>query len=311
MKCCDYGRIFVPQDYGLDYCKSPQPIVLDDRIRVYFSYCIKDGIKLKSCVGFVDFDKGFKKVLRVSDSVLDNGLLGTFDEHGVFPFSPFVGPDKKIYAVTTGWNRKQSVSTETAIGLVCSSDGGETFERVGTGPIMTANLKEPFLVADGYVVKREKQDYVMFYIYGTDWETYKDSAEPERTYRIAMAYSKNLLDWNRDSVCIIPARIEGEAQALPSVIKISNRWHMFFCYRYTVGFRNDPEKGYRIGYAYSDDLIEWKRVDDAIRIPTSDWDSDMQCYPCVFKMDDEVYLLYNGNKFGKEGFGLIKLEDIK
>jgi hypothetical protein len=33
----------------------------------------------------------------------------------------------------------------------------------------------------------------------------------------------------------------------------------------------------------------------------------MQCYPHVFTCDDRVYMLYNGNEFGKFGFGLAEL----
>jgi hypothetical protein len=38
-----------------------------------------------------------------------------------------------------------------------------------------------------------------------------------------------------------------------------------------------------------------------------DWDADMQCYPHAFECDGSVYLLYNGNEFGRYGFGLAKL----
>jgi hypothetical protein len=33
----------------------------------------------------------------------------------------------------------------------------------------------------------------------------------------------------------------------------------------------------------------------------------MQCYPHVFECDGKVYLLYNGNEFGRYGFGLAEL----
>ena len=76
-------------------------------------------------------------------------------------------------------------------------------------------------------------------------------------------------------------------------------------------FEADKEKGYRLGYAYSKDLINWTRDDDnsGISISKEGWDSDMMCYPHIFKVDDKVYLLYNGNEFGKNGFGLAVLED--
>jgi hypothetical protein len=38
------------------------------------------------------------------------------------------------------------------------------------------------------------------------------------------------------------------------------------------------------------------------------WDSDMLCYPHVFACDGEVYLLYNGNEFGRHGFGVAVLD---
>jgi hypothetical protein len=35
----------------------------------------------------------------------------------------------------------------------------------------------------------------------------------------------------------------------------------------------------------------------------------MQCYPHTFQSDGKVYMLYNGNEFGRFGFGLAVLDD--
>jgi hypothetical protein len=85
---------------------------------------------------------------------------------------------------------------------------------------------------------------------------------------------------------------------------------MFFCYRQSFDFRASKGRGYRIGHAYSDDLENWIRDDDnpLLDVTPDDWDSDMLCYPHVFESDSEVYLLYNGDEFGRYGFGLAKLE---
>jgi hypothetical protein len=37
------------------------------------------------------------------------------------------------------------------------------------------------------------------------------------------------------------------------------------------------------------------------------WDSEMMCYPNVFECNKDTYLIYNGNDFGKNGFGIAKL----
>ena len=70
------------------------------------------------------------------------------------------------------------------------------------------------------------------------------------------------------------------------------------------------ERGYRIGYASSYDLLNWIREDDKTDISVSDegWDSEMISYPHVFELDGEIYMMYLGNNVGKFGFGLAKLK---
>jgi hypothetical protein len=85
---------------------------------------------------------------------------------------------------------------------------------------------------------------------------------------------------------------------------------MFFCYRHATDFRRNRNRSYRIGYACSADLRRWTR-DDArggMDVSASGWDSEMICYPHVFRCDDAVYMLYNGNEFGRHGFGVAVLD---
>ena len=85
---------------------------------------------------------------------------------------------------------------------------------------------------------------------------------------------------------------------------------MYFCYREATDFRNNPKRGYQLGYAYSDDLKKWNRDDELGKVHTNEgeWDSDMMCYPHLFECDSKVFLLYNGNEFGKFGFGVVELD---
>ena len=86
---------------------------------------------------------------------------------------------------------------------------------------------------------------------------------------------------------------------------------MYFVYRSALSFRNNKINVYRIGYAFSQDLFNWTRDDDNVGITFSEqgWDSDMLHYPHVFELDKKFYMLYNGNEFGKYGFGLAELEN--
>jgi hypothetical protein len=66
---------------------------------------------------------------------------------------------------------------------------------------------------------------------------------------------------------------------------------------------------YRIGYAESDDGIRWTRMDSEVGLTVSDsgWDSVGLCYPYVFDHKGTRFMLYNGNEYGKSGFGLAVL----
>jgi sucrose-6-phosphate hydrolase SacC (GH32 family) len=94
------------------------------------------------------------------------------------------------------------------------------------------------------------------------------------------------------------------------VLFAGDRYHMYFCYRQAYDFRKNSDRSYRLGYAHSHDLITWTRDDNlaGIDVSSSGWDSEMQCYPHIFESNGDVYMLYNGNEFGKFGFGLAKLE---
>lgn len=317
MKWHKLGNIFNPSEHPLPnkcvgFAQSPQTLVFDTFVRVYFSTRALDANgKYLSHVAFVDFDKKFQHIKNISSAtVIPLGELGCFDEHGIFPFN-VMRSGKKIFAYTTGWNRRFSVSTDAAIGLAGSDDDGQTFQKIGRGPVLAASLHEPFLVGDGFVRIFDDR-YHMWYIFGTRWVAHTNGTPPDRVYKIAHATSTDGVDWKKEGRLIISDKLNAdECQALPTVIQIAGRFHMFFCYRQSSDFRNNPSRSYRIGYAFSDDLVNWTRDDENAGLDVSEqgWDSDMLCYPHVFDVDGETYLLYNGNEFGRFGFGLAKLEN--
>ncbi len=316
MKWKKLGKIFNPTEHTLpntcfEFAQSPQTLVFDTFVRIYFSTREKDKSgKYLSHVAFVDFDKTFQNILKIaSNTVIPLGDLGCFDEHGIFPIN-IVRDQDKILAYTTGWNRKVSVSADASVGLAISQDNGLTFQKVGAGPVLTASLHEPFLVCDGFVAIFENV-YHMWYIYGTEWTKSSNNEAPDRVYKIAHATSNDGINWNKEGRRIISDLLNAEeCQALPTVIKHDNIYHMLFCYREAIGFRTIKGRGYKLGYAYSEDLINWTRDDTRLSIETTqgEWDSDMMCYPHIFACNDTIYLLYNGNEFGRFGFGLAVLE---
>lgn len=318
MKWNKRGKIFDPTKYTLpngciEFSQAPQVLKFDNYIRVYFSTRKRESSGLYlSHIAFVDFSNDFNTVLRVSDkTVIPLGELGCYDEHGIFPLN-VTRANGKIYGYISGLNRRSSVSIDSAIGVSVSNDDGNTFHRIGNGPVLCSSLLEPFLICDPFVQFIDEK-YHMLYVYGKKWYKSNLSDVPDRVYKIGYASSVDGINWIKEGKQLIEDVIdENECQALPTFIKIGDIYHLFFCYRHSKGFRNEKDKAYRLGYATSSDLINWKRDDSKSGIDVSDsgWDSEMLCYPHIFESAGKIYLLYNGNEFGRSGFGVAELIDI-
>ena len=203
----------------------------------------------------------------------------------------------------------RSVPFNTSIGMAVSNDGGTSFERMGDGPILGPSLSEPFVIS-GPKIRKFEGKYFLFYLAGTEWVMHNGS--PEIIYKNKMAISEDGVNWTRMNRNIIEDKIDHlECQAGPDVFFYKEKYHMYFVYRHGVDFRSAPGRGYKIGYAHSDDLINWTRDDENSGIEYSEegWDSTMHHYPHVFELDGFHYMVYNGNEFGKYGFGLAILDD--
>jgi sucrose-6-phosphate hydrolase SacC (GH32 family) len=198
------------------------------------------------------------------------------------------------------------VPFNVAIGMAISRDNGITFEKMGTGPVVSYSPDEPFVLS-GPKIRRFDDVWCLWYIVGRKWIMAAGRAEP--VYKIRMATSTDGITWKKLNRDLIESRIEeDEAQASPDVFYAGGKYHMFFCYRYSTDYRG-KDRGYRIGYASSTDLEHWVRDDlrAGIGVSNEGWDSEMVSYPHVFELDGRTYLAYLGNQVGRWGFGLAEL----
>jgi hypothetical protein len=306
------GLIFKISEFapfaGYSFAQSPQLISIGENFRVYFSARRVTKNKYpESEILFVDFNSDFSEIISFSkEPVLESSLIGSYDEHGVFPINPVRLGNQRMLAYLSGWSRRVAVPVETAIGLAESFDDGVTFQRLGTGPILAASPQEPFLVGDPFVIKTKENSYKMYYIAGQQWKEFPTEKDPQRIYKIRSASSEDGVNWVPDGIDLIPDKLIDECQALPSVAAFQGQYLMSFCFREADGFRNDASRGYRLGFATSKDLVTWRRDDDIAVIDrhSSDWDEYMACYPNLTVQGSLLVLLYNGNNFGRGGFGL-------
>ncbi|MEO7561433.1 MAG: hypothetical protein ABIT07_02505 [Ferruginibacter sp.] len=308
------GRVFNPAEVNdrawlKEFAQAPSVLIFDDFIRVYFSCrpLADETGQYVSYSAFVDLNrKDLFEIIRIGKTpILKLGELGTFDEFGTYPVS-VIKHDSEIRAYYAGWTRCESVPFNVAIGIGISNNNGETFEKQGDGPLLSYSLDEPFILS-GPKIRKFNNKWYLFYIAGKKWVL--DAGKPEPVYKIRMAISTDGVNWVKHNADLIETKVEeNEAQASPDVFFYEGKYHMFFCYRYSANYRG-KNNGYRIGYASSDDLINWSRDDSkaGIDISAEGWDSEMVSYPHVFELDEAVYIFYLGNQVGRFGFGLAKL----
>lgn len=296
-----------------EYAQAPNVVIYDDFIRVFFC-CRPPPDEKKQFISrcaFVDLDrKNLFKIVRVSTQpVLELGGLGDFDEFGTYPVS-VIRDEENLLAYYGGWTRCVSVPFDVALGVARSKNRGESFEKLGRGPVLSASMTEPFVITSPKIRKYDNVWY-LFYTAGRRW--FIDNGRAEIIYKLRMATSQDGMVWKRLNKDIMEDALGAEeAQACPDVIFSQGRYHMFFCYRQATDFRKNKRNSYRIGYASSFNLTDWTRDDKRVGIEPSEdgFDSEMVAYPTVFALDDSVFMLYLGNEVGRCGFGLAKLQGM-
>lgn len=309
------GRIFDPgtitdRPWLKGFAQAPSTLVFERFVRVYFSCRPEPDLHGQYCSysGYVDLDRdNLFNILDVGKQpILSLGGLGDFDEFGTYPVS-VVRDGDDVLAYYAGWTRCESVPFDVAIGIARSRNGGITFDKLGKGPILSYSVDEPFVIS-GPKIRRYGEAWQLWYIAGRKWVV--ADGKPEPVYKIRMAVSADGRHWTKLNRDLLPSRLEDdEAQACPDVFLRDGRYHMFFSYRFSTGYRG-RERGYRIGYAVSDDMLNWTRDDTkaGIDVSAEGWDSEMISYAHVFELDANIYMLYLGNQVGRHGFGLARLE---
>ena len=307
MEWIKQGLIFQP-DHDSHWMKShaqvPTLLVKKDRVRVFFASRPKQNLSLTT---FVDYDiDDFSKILYLNpEPILELGVAGTFDEHGIMP-SSIIEKDGLVYLYYSGWSRGNSLPYSNYTGLAISEDGGDSFKKYSKGPIIDRTPFEIYSATSPCVYYSEGL-WHMWYSSGTYW--IKIKGKYEHTYQINYACSEDGLRWTQKNRTCIKQQTKYEAITRPTVITIDDVYHMWFSYRGSVDFRGGKDS-YRIGYANSTNLTDWSRNDKCSGIQPSDsgWDSKNIAYPDIKKIKEETYMFYNGNDFGKEGFGYARLK---
>ena len=311
MKWIKKGRIFKPAqqvDWMYSHAQCPTAIVLEDRIRVFFSARLENQQSLPT---YIDLDKDNPlQIIELNQKpLLNRGRLGTFDENGIIP-SFFIEKEDELLFYYAGWSQCRNVPYKNFTGLAISKDRGLTFEKYSEAPVFSLNKFDP-LSATGPCVIKKGDIYYAIYSTGNEWLKINDKLE--HTYHLTYAISENAIDWQPTGKIILNPELNDDAECKPTIIEIDGLYHMWFSTRGSSNFRSPGETSYRLGYATSSDLVNWERKDNSVGITISEegWDSEMICYPHIVNVEGKYLMFYNGNGFGASGFGYAELEITK
>jgi hypothetical protein len=231
------------------------------------------------------------------------GESGFFDCDGAISVC-FVEHKGRIYLYYVGWQNLPDTLWICDTGRAILDPNSLTLTREFDGPVLGRDKSNPLFAAA-----------TAFHVSGDLWETwYNSGIKWEKTeagwrhyYGIHYAQSSDGVNWDCFPDQCIPFADEYEyAFGRPSVFHWEDTYFMWFAHRATRDIAT-----YRIGFASSRDGRQWQRKDSisGIDVSMEGWDSQMICYPYVFEHRGLMYMLYNGNNYGKSGFGLAVLED--
>lgn len=299
------GRILEPKPHGTWWCShAAYPTALkrlDGRVTIFFS--ARDSSNrshLASVDLFLDGER-FEASESIRGPLFEPGPRGSFDADGVTVTS-ILRDEGRLLAYYLGWTIGASVPFTNFIGLAIGDEHGLAFERSSPVPIIGRSVQNPLTIGYPWVLRRTG-GFRMWFGTHTNW----GPSGLEMTHVLKQARSVDGLHWEQDDRVVLPLNSDASdpsefAISRPTVVlEPDGSLSMWYA-------RRRPH--YEIGFASSKDGEVWIRQDDIVRFTgkRGNWDDTERTYPCVFDYGNRRYMLYNGNGYGKTGFGIAVLE---
>lgn len=298
------GLLYAPKVSGqhpklISHAANPLPVHMSgDIYRIFFSG--RDD-QNRSSVGAVDVDIVQRKVITEHYTpFFEHGPIGSFYSDGVSIGNCYEA-DGFRYMLFMGWQNPPGGHWRGDIGRLIVTPK-LSLELEDEEPFMGIDSTDPISLSYPWVIARPSGGFDMWYGSTLKW----DAGNGEMLHVIQHASSDDGSNWGRTGLAV-PYRL-GIAQAFSRptmVVNDGGDFEMWF------SFRGGAGEQYRIGYARSEDGTSWKLYlsSAGIDVSSNGWDSEMIEYPFVFDHNGGRYMLYNGNGYGKTGFGLAVLDD--
>jgi hypothetical protein len=298
------GRVFSPiagEPWSVSHAAYPTALTLaDGNVRIFYS--TRDASNRSSAASVdiaIDGDR-FEVLGAPRGPLLTPGARGSFDADGV-TVSSVIAHDGKLYAFYLGWTVLVHVPFTNFIGVAVSDDDGQIFRRCLTVPVVGRSPENPLTVGYPFVL-RDGVGWRMWFGSHLHW----GPQGMEMLHVIKEARSADLVRWTPSDAVVVNCAAQADplefAISRPVVLREpDNSLSMWYARR---------RRHYDLGFARSADGRHWERRDQDLRFVGSAeaWEDKERTYPFVFDHSGRRYMLYNGNGYGREGFGLAVLE---
>ena len=253
--------------------------------------------KFVSRIGFVDLcADNPQRILRISEKpVLDIGEPGSFDDNGVVPIQ-LLKHDGRLMLIYVGFQLGTQIPYTLFPGIAYSDDGGSTFYREKTVPFLDRIQKERFIRTAPHLIY-ENGKWKIWYLGGDDWIVVNGNRKP--VYRLFCLETDSLERTNERGRLVFDISEEIHGYGRPILRKsLSGGWDMFYSSRYR-------DHGYKLEWAHSVDRENWMHLGElpGFNHQRAAWESDMTCFGHPLTVGKQEYLFYNGNNYGRSGFG--------
>ena len=293
------GHVFCPDGHSpwmSTHASYPTPLPEGDgSVRVFFSPRDQENRSAIASLNLALDGEKFEITWVSPEPLLLPGVRGAFDDSGV-TVSSVAEANGRLYVYYLGWSLSITVPFRNFIGLAVMEPGGKTLQRFSSAPVVDRSAIDPFSLGYPWVLSKAP-GWRMWYGSHVEW----GAKGHEMVHVIKDATSLDGLNWRPTGHIAID--VEGPPEfaiSRPCVVRDPELFRMWYS-------RRNPD--YKLGYAESADGLVWRRRDDLALVGRPGvWEAESVEYPSIFDHGGSRYMLYNGNGYGRTGFGLAILE---
>lgn len=288
------GRVLNPVELDSHYTHAAYPVGLHLGSNQWMVYFTMRNQQNQSKIVALNFEWTGNKLIPTGtrpNTILESST--DFDKDGI-SMGNILPMGSEYFIYTLNWNLQSDVPWRNTIGMASASSPAGPFVKQNTPTIPLSDIN-PHSMSYPWVIKIDDKYHCYFGSNGI-WGPEKN----DMNHVIKQAISHDGKTWVQQKETLIGITKERTAVSRPTVIPYGDKYLMLFSAKNT-------QNKYDMHAAISADGNIWTDIELLIEGQTESWESEERTYPALFTFDNEIYVLYNGNEYGKTGFGLLKL----